>query len=71
MIIAGWNDPRLPAGSLGFVSLLGFVAIAPMTVIAAPIGARLAHAFSEKVLSRLFAGFLIVVSIRLFASVLA
>ncbi|MDJ0916426.1 MAG: sulfite exporter TauE/SafE family protein [Woeseiaceae bacterium] len=71
MIIAGWDDPRLPAGSLGFVSLLGFVAIAPMTVLAAPIGARLAHAFSEKVLSRLFAGFLIVASIRLFASVLA
>lgn len=69
LIVAGWDDVRLPVGSLGFVSLPGFIAIAPLTVVSAPIGARLAHAFSETTLNRLFAGFLIIVSIRLFLTV--
>lgn len=65
-IVAGWGDPRLPPGSLGFVSMLGFACIAPATVLAAPLGARIAHAFSEKRLSMLFGAFLVIASMRLF-----
>ncbi len=64
--IAGMGDPRVPAGSLGFVSLLGFACIAPATVLAAPLGATIAHSFSEKKLSMLFGAFLVVASVRLF-----
>ncbi len=64
--IAGMGDPRVPAGSLGFVSLLGFACIAPATVLAAPLGAKIAHSFSEKKLSMLFGAFLVVASVRLF-----
>jgi uncharacterized membrane protein YfcA len=70
-IAAGWDDPRIPAASLGFVSLLGFVCIAPTTVLTAPLGARIAHALSAKRLSMLFGVFLIVASIRLFYRALA
>lgn len=65
-VLAGWGDPRLPAGSLGFVSLLGFVCIAPATVLAAPLGARIAHSFSAQRLNMLFGVFLIVASLRLY-----
>ncbi len=65
-IVAGWGDPRLPPASLGFVSMLGFACIAPATVLAAPLGARIAHAFSEKRLSMLFGAFLVIASMRLF-----
>ncbi len=65
-IVAGWGDPRLPPGSLGYVSLLGFALIAPATIAAAPLGARIAHAFSAKWLSRLFGLFLVLASVRLF-----
>jgi uncharacterized membrane protein YfcA len=64
--IAGWGDPRIPAGSLGYVSLIGFACIAPATVLAAPIGAKIAHAFSAERLNMLFGVFLIVASTRLF-----
>ncbi|MDJ0794905.1 MAG: sulfite exporter TauE/SafE family protein, partial [Woeseiaceae bacterium] len=64
--IAGMGDPRIPAGSLGFVSLLGFACIAPATVLAAPLGAKIAHSFSEKKLSMLFGAFLVIASVRLF-----
>ena len=65
-ILTGWGDPRLPPGSLGYVSLVGFLAIAPATVLCAPLGARIAHAFSEKKLSVFFGLFLVFASARLF-----
>jgi uncharacterized membrane protein YfcA len=64
--VAGWGDPRIPMGSLGYVSLIGFACIAPATVIAAPLGAKLAHGFSAKRLNMLFGAFLVVASTRLF-----
>jgi uncharacterized membrane protein YfcA len=65
-IISGWQDARLPPGSLGYVSVVGFLCIAPATVIAAPLGARIAHGVPAKRLSMLFGVFLVFVSIRLF-----
>ena len=65
-IIAGWGDPRIPPGSLGYVSLVGFACIAPATVLAAPLGAKIAHAFSAQKLNMLFGVFLIIASLRLF-----
>jgi len=65
-VMAGWGDPRIPAGSLGYVSLVGFACIAPATVLAAPIGAKIAHAFSAEKLNMLFGAFLVVASLRLF-----
>jgi uncharacterized membrane protein YfcA len=65
-IIAGWSDARVPPGSLGYVSMVGFALIAPATVLTAPIGARIAHSFSEKKLNMMFGAFLIVAAVRMF-----
>ena len=65
-ILTGLGDPRLPPASLGYVNLLGLAAIAPTTVLMAPLGARIAHGFSAKKLSILFGLFLVIVSLRLF-----
>ena len=70
-IVTGLGDARLPPGTLGYLSLLGFALIAPATVAAAPLGARLAHSFSEKKLSVLFGVFLVVASLRLYYRALA
>jgi uncharacterized membrane protein YfcA len=64
-IVTGLGDTRVPEGNFGYVSLIGFALIAPATVLTAPLGARLAHAFSERRLSMLFGIFLAVVSVRL------
>src|SRR5210317_573787 len=64
-MLAGWQDPRLPPGSLGYVNVLGFLVIAPTTVLAAPVGAKIAHAFSAQRLNMLFGVFLGIASVRL------
>ena len=65
-VAAGWGDPRIPPGSLGYVSLVGFACIAPATVLAAPLGAKIAHAFSARRLNMLFGVFLVIAALRLF-----
>jgi len=65
-VVAGWNDVRVPPGSLGYVSLIGFALIAPATVLTAPIGAKIAHSFSEKKLNMAFGAFLFAAAGRLF-----
>ena len=70
-ILTGLDDPRLPPGSLGYVNFLGFAVIAPTTVLMAPLGARIAHAFSAKKLGMLFGVFLALAAARLFYRALA
>lgn len=61
----GWSHPGLPPGSLGFIYLpaLGVILIA--SVLMAPLGARLAHRLPIKVLKRVFAGLLLVLSAKM------
>lgn len=64
-VIAGWGNELLPDWNLGYVSLIGFAAITPATVLFAPLGAKLAHALSRRWLSLLFGIFLFIVAIRM------
>ncbi|MEW6999368.1 sulfite exporter TauE/SafE family protein [Colwelliaceae bacterium BS250] len=64
-IASGIGDPRLPPGSFGYVNLIGFALISPVTVWAAPIGAKIAHSLDKRHLSMLFGGFLFVVACRM------
>lgn len=70
-VFAGWNDPRVPTGSFGYVNLIGFALISPMTVWAAPIGAKIAHKLDKRQLSMLFGGFLLLVACRMIYRVIA
>ena len=65
-IATGWGDARLPPGSVGYVSLVGFALIAPTTVLLAPFGAKIAHGLSQRRLSMMFGAFLLLVAVRLF-----
>ena len=64
-IYAGWGNDLLPPGSIGYVNLIGFALIAPTTVLAAPLGVRLAHALHRRHLSLLFGVFLLIISARM------
>ena len=64
-IVTGWSDDRTPQFSLGYVNLIGLVLIAPVTVLTAPLGAKLAHRLSQRQLSLAFGGFLLLVAARM------
>ena len=67
-IWAGWQVASLPPGSLGYVSLLGALLIIPTSVLAAPLGVRIAHRISRRKLELAFATFLMVVPLRFLLS---
>jgi uncharacterized membrane protein YfcA len=58
----------LPPLSVGFVSLVGFAVMAPVSSFTAPYGARLAHALPKRRLEIALGFFLLVVSARFVVS---
>jgi uncharacterized membrane protein YfcA len=64
-MVAGFDDPRLPMGSVGYVNLIGLALISPMTVLTAPIGVSIAHRLSQRQLSTVFGVFLLTMSVRM------
>lgn len=64
-VIGGIGAPGLPPLSAGYVNVLGFAIIVPMTIVAAPYGARLAHSLSQPRLRQAFALFLGVTAVRM------
>jgi len=62
------HQAELPPLSLGFVSALGVVMIAPVSSYVAPFGARLAHALPQRWLEIAFGLFLLLAAARFVAS---
>jgi uncharacterized protein len=70
-IWAGWRFMDVPAaagglpiGSLGFVNLIAVALVAPLSVLTAPLGARVAHGISKRTLEVAFGCFLLLVASR-------
>jgi uncharacterized membrane protein YfcA len=64
-MLAGWRHmPQLPPLSIGFVSLIGFVLMAPVSSYTASFGVRLAHAMPRRTLEIAFGIFLLVAAAR-------
>jgi uncharacterized membrane protein YfcA len=70
-VLAGLpHQPELPPLSIGFVSVIGVVMIAPISSYVAPLGARLAHTLARRRLEIGFGLFLLVASARFVVSLL-
>jgi uncharacterized membrane protein YfcA len=64
-VYAGWQRPYVPEYSLGYVYLPATLGIAITSMITAPIGAKLTNKLDTAKLKRIFAVFLVLVSIRM------
>jgi len=62
------HQAEMPPLSIGFVSLIGFVVMAPVSSFTATYGARLAHALPRRTLEIAFGLFLLAIALRFFAS---
>lgn len=70
LVVAGLGEPDRPPGSIGYVNLFGVALIIPMTMLTAPWGARIAHALNARRLKQLFALFLFLTALRMYAGLL-
>ena len=59
-----------PPGSVGYVSLLATLIVAPLAALSAPLGVHVAHRFTPQQLKRAFGIFLLVLSARFWLSIL-
>lgn len=64
-IVNGFAMQSLPDGALGFVYLPATAGIVITSVFTARLGAKISHRLNTRVLKQIFAGFLVIVSLRM------
>ena len=69
-IVEGWNVPLGVPLSLGYVSVAGAIAVAPLSVLTAPLGVKVAHRLSRRTLEYVFVAFLLTVAARFIVSLI-
>jgi uncharacterized membrane protein YfcA len=67
-VIAGWNHPDLPPLSLGYVSMIGFALLTPLSLITVRYGVNLAHHMQKRQMEIALSAYLIFISLRFAAS---
>ena len=70
-VLIGLTENNLPWGSIGYLNLPALISISLMSVITAPMGARLAHKLNDAVLKRAFGTYLLIISTSMFYKTLA
>jgi uncharacterized membrane protein YfcA len=70
-IATGWNQPDLPAHSIGYVYLPALAGVVVASMLTAPAGARLAHKLPVLKLRRLFALLLYILATKMLSTVLS
>ncbi|MBD3586046.1 sulfite exporter TauE/SafE family protein [Salinimonas sp. HHU 13199] len=68
-IIAGMKELTLPSGAIGYVYLPATFGIVTTSIFTAGIGARLGQRMDTKVLKKILAGLLVLVSIRMIVGI--
>ncbi|HRQ60886.1 MAG TPA: sulfite exporter TauE/SafE family protein [Alphaproteobacteria bacterium] len=69
-VAIGWGESGVPPYSLGFVNIPAFLLIVPLSVLAAKWGAAAAHKASVPMMRKVFAFFLVLVSLKLWSDLL-
>ncbi|MFT4939130.1 MAG: putative membrane protein YfcA [Paraglaciecola sp.] len=64
-IQAGWGNTMLPAGAFGYVYLPASLGIVITSVFTAGLGAKMGARLNTHLLKQIFAGFLVLVSLRM------
>ena len=68
-LINGWNAAGTPALTLGYVYLPALVLVSLVSMLMAPMGARLAHRLPVAILKKVFAGLLMALCAKMLHSI--
>lgn len=64
-LLAGWEAPGKPPGTVGLVNLPAFVVVIVSTLATTPLGVRLAHALKPKPLRLAFGTFFVMMALNM------
>lgn len=67
MLVLGKTPVDAPVGTFGLVNIIGFICIVPLTVLFAPLGAKLAAKMNANLLKKTFAVVLLITGVRMLA----
>ena len=67
-VVAGWGHPDLPPWSLGYVSLIGFALLTPLSLLTVGYGVNLAHQMQKRQMEIALAIYLVFISLRFVAA---
>jgi uncharacterized membrane protein YfcA len=67
-VVAGWGQPGLPPLSLGYVSVIGFALLTPLSLVTVRYGVSLAHQLNKTQMEMALSAYLIFISVRFIAS---
>jgi uncharacterized protein len=67
-VVAGWGHPGLPPWSLGYVSLIGFALLTPLSLVTVRYGVSLAHQLNKRQMELALSIYLILISLRFIAA---
>lgn len=70
-IVAGWNAEGVPQYAFGYIYLPALIGIVSVSMLIAPLGAKLAHKLPVKQLKRAFGGFLALLASKMLHSLLS
>ena len=70
LAFSGFDVPNRPPMSIGFVNLIAFFIMFPLTILFAPIGVKIAHLINQSILKKVFSLFLIITSIKMLSSII-
>lgn len=70
LAFSGFNVPNRPPMSIGYVNLIAFFIMFPLTVFFAPIGVKIAHRINQRLLKIIFGIFLIITSFKMLFTIL-
>ena len=70
-LIAGWGTPGLPPYTVSYIYLPAFVGVVSMSILVAPLGARVAHSLPVKPLKRAFGVFLALLATKMLHGLLS
>ena len=70
LAFSGFNIHNRPPMSIGYVNLIAFFIMFPLTVFFAPVGVKLAHRINQRALKSIFGIFLIITSIKMLSSII-
>ena len=64
-VVRGWGNPILPSGTAGYVDILHAIPVIAGTIPMAMVGANVAGTTKTDTLRKIFAGFLILVAVKM------